>query len=429
MDSEIGLNACEQLKKGMLLELQDISCPWNVWFARIINNRGGRLHLRYVINITDDDDEEEEEEEEDSSLSSSDIHIFYLDRRVHFIGWTTNNSSIYIYDIPTCLTLKIAKEKLIDICLNKSKKQFLPPNLFKQQEEIVKHRFTEGMKLEVFESNKQNVYIGRIGHIHNEYYFDVIIDNEDDNELSFIGYSTDPHILPAHWAAEHKLALINGKDIRQTEDYWNLYTEKNGINNLAPERCFNLITLNAAGNNRVEPGMKMEMIYILNNKDYVFSVTLIHVTDHLMWLRVDDTSLFNDDKLLYHVLPINSLDVFPVGWAKFNGFDLITPIQYKINIKTYEQNRYDLFSSVTHYPKIPRVYLNELYLLTIYVNIGCFCGPHFCSSRLARIPSKFGPGPYRHVLIDMFHHLLSALSTNAHRSLRRLDHQINSETT
>ncbi|CAF4462189.1 unnamed protein product, partial [Rotaria sp. Silwood2] len=137
----------------------------------------------------------------------------------------------------------------------------------------------------------------------------------------------------------------------------------------------------------------------------------------------------NDDKLLYHVLPINSLDVFPVGWAKFNGFDLITPIQYKINIKTYEQNRYDLFSSVTHYPKIPRVYLNELYLLTIYVNIGCFCGPHFCSSRLARIPSKFGPGPYRHVLIDMFHHLLSALSTNAHRSLRRLDHQINSETT
>jgi hypothetical protein len=89
---------------------------------------------------------------------------------------------------------------------------------------------------------------------------------------------------------------------------------------------------------------------------------------------------------------------------------------------------FSLFSSVTHYPKIPRVYLNEVYLLTIYVNIRCFCGPHFCSSRLARIPSQFGPGPYRYVLIDMFHHLLSASSTNAHRALRRLDHQINSET-
>jgi hypothetical protein len=90
---------------------------------------------------------------------------------------------------------------------------------------------------------------------------------------------------------------------------------------------------------------------------------------------------------------------------------------------------FSLFSSVTHYPQIPRVYLNEVYLLTVYVNIRCFCGPHICSSRLARIPSQFGPGPYRHVLIDMFHHLLTVSSTNAHRALRRLDHQINSETT
>ena len=75
------------------------------------------------------------------------------------------------------------------------------------------------------------------------------------------------------------------------------------------------------------------------------------------------------------------------------------------------------------------MYLNEVYLLTINVNIQCFSGPHFCASRLSRIPSQFGPGPYRHVLIDMFHHLLSALSANAHRALRRLDHQLNSETT
>ncbi|CAF1170494.1 unnamed protein product [Rotaria sordida] len=88
-------------------------------------------------------------------------------------------------------------------------------------------------------------------HIYNDYYFDVIIDH--DNELSFIAYSTHPHILPAHWAAEHKLALM-----------------------YAPERYFNLLTLNAVGNNHVETGMKMKMVYILNNNDYDFSVTLIH---------------------------------------------------------------------------------------------------------------------------------------------------------
>ncbi|CAM4749184.1 unnamed protein product [Rotaria magnacalcarata] len=427
-DQDIGLTRSEQLKKGMLLEMQDINRPWTLWFVRIINNRGGRLHLRYVTNINVTE-EEAAASEDNSNLFSLDTHIFYLDRRIHFIGWTSLNSSIYFYDIPTCFTLSIDKQSIINMCIMEAEKQFLPPNLFKGQEEIVKHRFTEGMKLEVFESKTQNVHIGRIGHIHNEYYFDVIIDNEDGNELSFIAHSTHPYLLPAHWAGEHKLALMNDKGVRQTDDYWNLYTEKNGINNLASEKYFNLITLNPTGNNRVEPGMKMEMICTLDNKDIVFSVTLVHVSDHLMWLRVDDTSLFNDENLIYQVVPINSLDVFPVGWAKFNDFQLITPFQYETTIKTYEQNRYDLFSSVTHYPKIPRAYLNEVYLLTIYVNIQCFYGPHFCSSRLARIPARFGPGPYRDVLIDMFHHLLAVVSTNAHRTLRRLDYQANNKTT
>ncbi len=317
----------------MLLEVQDVNRPWTLWFARIINNRGGRLHLRYVTNML--------KENEDSSRASLDIHLFYLDRRVHSMGWTSNNFPVYSYDLPQCLTLTVDKQLIIDMCLAESSKQFLPRNLFKEQEQIVKHRFSEGMKLEVFQSQSQTVHIGRIGEIHNEYYFDVIIDN-DEKEFSFVAHATHPHVLPPHWAAEHKLALMNGKGIRQSEDYWNLYTEKNGMTDLAPERCFNLITLNAAGTNRVEPGMKMEMIYPINNEDHVFSVTLIHAVDHLMWLRIDNPSLFNDnEQLFYHVLPINSMDAFPMGWAKFNGFQLITPMQYQMEIKTYKQDRYE----------------------------------------------------------------------------------------
>ena len=86
---------------------------------------------------------------------------------------------------------------------------------------------------------------------------------------------------------------------------------------------------------------------------------------------------------------------------------------------------------MTHQPKIPRVYLNDIYQLTLYVNIRCFSGPNLCLSRLGRIPSQFGPGPYRRVLIDMFHHLLSAssTSTNALRALRRLEHSSISDST
>lgn len=324
------MNPSEQLKTGMLLEIQDSDRPWNLWFVRIINNRGGRLHLRYVIHHFN---------EENADAISSDIHIFYLDWRVHSIGWSTKTSSIYSYEIPSCLSLSIDKQEIIDICRKKSGEQFLPPHLFKEQEELRKHRFTEGMKLEVFDVKTQNIYLGQIGPIHNDYFFDVRVDN--DNESSFIGHATHPHILPAHWATEHRLALMKGKGIRQSEDYWNIYTEKNGKNDLASERCFNLITLNSTGNNRVEPGMKMEMISTLNNQDYVFSVTLIHVVEHLMWLRVDNTSLFTDEHFFYQVLPINSLDIFPIGWAKFNGLELLTPIEYQMRMKTYEQDRHE----------------------------------------------------------------------------------------
>lgn len=73
-------------------------------------------------------------------------------------------------------------------------------------------------------------------------------------------------------------------------------------------------------------------------------------------------------------------------------------------------------------PRVPRVYLEKFYELTLFVNIRCFPGPNLCSSRLARMPSQIGPGPYRLVLIDLFHQLLSASSTSAHRALRRLEH-------
>jgi hypothetical protein len=320
----------------MILELQDVRRPWTLWFVRIVNNHGGRLHLRYVTSIDDGGGR---------ACPSTDVHIFYLDRHVHSIGWTSIDPATYSYEMPDGVTCECDRQTIVDWCLLHSNKQFLPPNVFKEQQEIVKHRFVEGMKLEVFESRSQQIYVGRIGRVHNEFYFDVLIENNDDDDdahgASFVAHSTHPHILPPHWAAEHKLTLMKGNNHRQSEDYWNLYSENHGIADLAPERCFNLITLNTAGSNRVEPGMKMEMVCTLNEKDVVFSVTLVHVADHLMWLRVDNPHWLDNEQLTYHVVPINSLDVFPIGWAKYNGLELILPLQYRINVRTCDQTRHE----------------------------------------------------------------------------------------
>lgn len=408
------MNPIEQLKIGMLLEIQDFDRPWTLWFVRIVDNRGGRLHLRYITTTNLDEPTED---------STKDIRIFYLDWRVHAIGWLQTNPSVYSYEYPQCLSSNITdKHELIEFALNLSRNQTFAQDMFQDQEQIRSHRFQQGNQLEIFDWQSQSIYVGEIGQIYNEFYFEVRIDNEQ--QTKFIGHATHPFILPAHWAAEHRFALMKGKSIRQPEDYWSVAREKSNENQLASDRCFHLLTLNSTGNNRVEPGMKMEMILTIDNRDLVVSVTLIHVADHLMWLRVDSN---HESIRMYHVVPINSLDIFPVGWAKFNRFEFLPPVDYRTRVRTFERDQYELFSSVTNYPRIPRIYLGETFQLTLFINIRCFTGPNLCASRLARIPSQFGPGPYEHVLIDMFHYLLSTISTstNALRALRRLEHSTN----
>ena len=323
----VGLTPVEQLKVGMFFELQDLHRPWTLWFVRVVGNRGGRLHLRYVLSVDSNDE------------LSLDTRIFYLHWRVHPVGWTAEHSSSYAYDLPSQVSpsREIDKQAIIDSCLLESKKDFLPANFFREQEEIRPHRFVQGMKFEVFDERTQHLYIGQIDQIHNEFYFDVRIGNEQ--QTVFVAHARHPYLFPAHWAAEHRLALMKGKDLRQSEDYWNVYIEKHGLCDLASERCFHLLTLNSHGSNRVEPGMKMEMISTVEMTDQVSSVTLVHVADHLMWLRIDQPASVDDQRAIYQVLPINSLDLFPVGWAQFNGFELRTPREYPVQIETIEQDR------------------------------------------------------------------------------------------
>lgn len=317
----------EQIQIGMIFEVQEEERPWTLWFVRVIENRGGRLRLRYVLNI-----------DQSNENPGEDLFIYYLHWRFHSVRWTSKQSNVYSYEIPrSAEKLDVDRNLLMEFCLKQSENQILSEDLFKEQEEIRSHRFVQGMKFEVFDEESQHIYLGRIGEIHNEFYFDVWIEKEE--ERKFLGYATHPFLLPAHWAAEHRLALMKGKDLRQSEDFWNSFTEKHGIASIATEKCFHLIKLNSNGNHRVEPGMKMELICNKNQRDYLFSVTLVHVADHLMWLRIDNPTIFNDEAFAYRVVPINSLDIFPVGWAKFNGYQLITPFEYHVQFKTFEHDR------------------------------------------------------------------------------------------
>lgn len=72
-----GKNTVDLVVVGSVLELQDVSDPLLYWPARVVQNVGGRLRLRYA-GLSDDQ-------------QARDTWLFYLDVRLRPLGWALEN--------------------------------------------------------------------------------------------------------------------------------------------------------------------------------------------------------------------------------------------------------------------------------------------------------------------------------------------------
>ena len=88
----------EQLKSGMRLEIQHPVTALEVWIVKIIENVGGRLYLRF----------------EGLETGSHDFWLFYLNHRLHPIGWAKSHG--YRYSPPSGKSWGIARCSLAYMC-------------------------------------------------------------------------------------------------------------------------------------------------------------------------------------------------------------------------------------------------------------------------------------------------------------------------
>lgn len=72
-----GKNTVDLIVEGSVLELQDVSEPFLYWPARVVQNVGGRLRLRYA-GLSEDH-------------QAQDTWLFYLDVRLRPLGWALEN--------------------------------------------------------------------------------------------------------------------------------------------------------------------------------------------------------------------------------------------------------------------------------------------------------------------------------------------------
>lgn len=397
LDKESGSYPVDQLKCGMMLELQDALNPLQVWLVQILENVGGRLYLRL----------------EGTKSASKHFWMFYLNSRLHPIGWAAEENCVYkpphdIYDEnPESMWEQILQETL-----RESSKDMIPADVFKDQPELRDHHFEVGMKLEALYPGLTVLSPATVVKVINEKYFMVEIDDMRDPtkresiqiccHLDYLG------IFPASWSICKGIKIRSPAGWTNPDFAWGEYLSYCNAK-AAPERLFHL----CSDDHEFERGMKLEAVNP-DNPNQICAATITKVGGPLLWIHLDHIR-----DMPSHIEFIDSHNLFPIGWCESNNCTLKQPLKSRcVSVRqrrlsechTQEVYRSIISGGGTSDPGVgswcPKMFFNHR----------CFSGPYLSKGRVADLPKFVGPGPMDLVLKEV----LSRLVNVAYKSIRAL---------
>ncbi|CAC5406656.1 Scm-like with four MBT domains protein 1,Scm-like with four MBT domains protein 2 [Mytilus coruscus] len=380
LDKSTGITPIDQLKQGMRLELQHPINPLEVWIVKILENVGGRLYLRF----------------EGVETATHDFWLFYLNHRLHPIGWAKMHG--FKYQPPKELISEDCEtvwKEVSKTALKEAEKFVLPLAIFKDQEEVNEHRFEKGWKLEALNPiNKTQICPATVLYVLNSRYFVVEIDDLENKEemcrIRFSCYSGSKCIFPTKWCRSKGINVTppNGwpKSTLSWEDYLKYCKAEAAPNSCFPERKFE---------QDIEPGMKFEAVNP-ENPNQICVATISRVFEPLLWIHLDSIPLYGSS----HIEHFESHNLFPVGWCESNGYQLKTPVMVKKKSAVLSEIT-DSTNEVFH-SKQGGEWCNK-----VYYNHHCFSGPHLSKSRIASLPKCVGPGPIFLVMKEVLSMLIN----------------------
>uniref|UniRef100_A0A3Q3MFX5 Scm like with four mbt domains 2 n=1 Tax=Mastacembelus armatus TaxID=205130 RepID=A0A3Q3MFX5_9TELE len=392
-----GKNTVDLIVEDSVLELQDISDPFLYWPARVIRNVGGRLRLRYA-GLSDDH-------------QTLDIWLFYLDMRLRPLGWALENH--LALEPPTELrSLKSTpdwQQALEDAQLDGQKRP-LPLEVFKDHEDLPKHSFKTGMKLEMVSAWEQlQICPVSVTKVYNDVYFQVTLDDlsSDTKPRFVVCHSNSPGILPVQWCLKNGVSLERPRGYEGQDFDWADYLKQTGTE-AAPDACFP----DMWKNRDFAKDMWLEAVNPHRPAE-VCVAQITQVRGRLLWLRLEGVA----KPLSECIVDVESMDIFPVGWCEANSYPLTPPLkpvcqkQKKIAVVQPEKQ-----SPVSQWFHIPVYGLSSVsgsangrYCCSkIFVNHRCFSGPYLNKGRIAELPQAVGPGKCTLVLKELLSMLINA---------------------
>lgn len=393
LDKSTGTTPVDQLKRGMRLELQHAINPVDVWLVKVIENVGGRLYLRL----------------EGAESGSHDFWLFYLNHRIHPIGWAKANG--YKYSPPPELIMQFQEEvdwmKVLETALRESEKMVLPLAIFKDQEEIHVHRFKKGWKLEALNPLTTNqICPATVIRVLDCRYFVVEIDSltEDPYPIRFSCHSRSKFIFPSGWCKKNDIDLTPPKGWRKNDFDWQEYlTFCNAT--AAPEFVV------PQSENLFEVGMKLEAVNP-ENPNQICAATVTRVACPLLWIHLDNKRKSASS----HIEHMHSHKLFPVGWCASNNYPLQPPKKAHKAVKTVNTTDRKQVNLTDEAYSQSQQNEENCWCPKIYYNHKCFSGPYLSKGRIASLPKCVGPGPVGLVMKEVLTNLINV----AYKSFRVL---------
>ncbi|WAR27037.1 SMBT1-like protein [Mya arenaria] len=158
----IGWCAANQQNLQPPEEIRDSVEDWHEYLKEILENVGGRLYLRL----------------EGTNLASKHFWMFYLDMRLHPLGWATENGCTY--KPPADVRDEKTDEEWTEIlqtAMSESENDLTPAGVFKDQLEPKTHQFQPGMRLEALVPGANYISPATVTKVINDKYFLIEIDD------------------------------------------------------------------------------------------------------------------------------------------------------------------------------------------------------------------------------------------------------------
>ncbi|XP_066590102.1 scm-like with four MBT domains protein 1 [Prorops nasuta] len=405
-----GLSMTDRIKPGIKVEVSDVLHPYKLWVATIIENVGGRLLLRY----------------DSPGMLSKDFWMFCTSENLHPYGFVSQSDpSIWFLEPPSSIVDMHTYEEWKDLLESQPKHYELPENLFNNISNHPKHNFKPGMKLEALAPDNQvEIYPATVVKVFDDTYFLVHIDTYDKNQQksdtefypietseknTWLCTAKHPYIFPKGWAEKHNIRISSPKAwINKTEKFdWNEYL-KATESVAADESLFS--ERESADETGFQIGMYLEAVDPLY-KNVICASHITRIVDNLLWIKLDNY----ENNRPEHIVYMNSLLIFPVGWCESNHFPLKPPTNHvevckKMQPPEKEEKKLNSLDIPISEPR------SSLWCPKIYFNYRCFTGPMISKGKLATLPKAVGPGP----VILVMREVLSMIVSVGYRSARIL---------